>query len=64
LPDDFIWRFNEANATGLENMDKVIVENQNAVYDLNVYYKKNISYKLTKEKLEGMSKFLELLKED
>jgi len=64
LPDDFIWRFNEANATGLENMDKVIAENQNAVYDLNVYYKKNISYKLTKEKLEGMNKFLELLKED
>src|SRR5207302_3202949 len=42
LPDNFIKRFNKANAIGLNHIDKVIAENQNAVYDLNIYYKKNI----------------------
>ena len=62
LPDDFIKQFNEANAIGLNHIDEVIAANSNGMYDLNVYFKKNISYKLTKEKLAGMNKFIELLK--
>jgi chorismate dehydratase len=63
LPNDFIKQFNEANAIGLIRIDEVIAANLNGVYDLNVYYKKNISYQLTKEKIAGMNKFIDLLKE-
>jgi chorismate dehydratase len=61
LPNDFIKQFNNANAIGLDHIDEVIAANLNGVYDLSVYYKKNISYQLTKEKLAGMKKFIELL---
>jgi chorismate dehydratase len=63
LPDNFIQQFNEANSIGLYHIDEVVAANSNGVYDLNIYYKKNISYELTKEKLSGMEKFIELLKE-
>jgi chorismate dehydratase len=63
LPYEFIKRFNDANAIGLKHIDEVIAANSNGVYNLNIYYKKNISYELTKEKLAGMNKFIELLKE-
>jgi len=63
LPNDFIKQFNEANATGLKHIDDVIAANSNGGYDLNIYYKKNISYELTKEKLAGMNKFIELIEE-
>jgi chorismate dehydratase len=63
LPTDFVKQFNEANAIGLKHIDEVITANSNGVYDLNIYYKKNISYELTKEKLDGMNKFIDLLKE-
>src|SRR4051812_38594554 len=46
LPDDFIKHFNEANAIGLDHIDEVVAANSNGVYNLNVYYKKNISYEL------------------
>ena len=61
LPEDFIQQFNEANAIGLKNIDKVIEENWHDVYDLKKYYTENISYTLDKEKLKGMKKFLEML---
>jgi len=61
LPEDFIMRFNEGNKIGLQNMDKVVAENQYDKYDLNTYYTKNISYELTSEKRRGLEKFLELL---
>jgi chorismate dehydratase len=63
LPNDFIQQFNEANAIGLNNIDAVIEENRNDVYDLKKYYTENISYKLDDEKLKGMEKFLEMLRE-
>jgi chorismate dehydratase len=62
LPTDFIEEFNAANATGLQNIDAVIAENEFKPYDLYTYYTKNISYTLTEDKLKGMEKFLELLK--
>lgn len=63
LPDGFIQQFNDANATGLKNMDAVIEENKISVYDLKKYFTENISYTLDEEKLKGMDKFLEMLSE-
>ena len=61
LPEDFCHLFNEANAVGLHQLDKVIEENPFEVYSLHTYYTKNISYTLTEEKRKGLGKFLELL---
>jgi chorismate dehydratase len=63
LPEDFIQQFNEANAVGLKNIDAVIEENRNDVYDLKKYYTQNISYELDEQKLKGMEKFLEMIRE-
>ena len=62
LPDAFCQLFNEANAVGLHELDKVVAENPYSVYDLNTYFGKNISYCLTDEKRKGLERFLELLK--
>ena len=61
LPDDFIARFNTANAIGLNTIDKVVDENPYSLYDLKKYFTQNISYNLTPEKKEGLKKFLSLL---
>jgi chorismate dehydratase len=61
LPDNFIHDFNEANNEGLKHIDDVIAENPYKAYDLNVYYKKNISYFLDEEKKKGMEMFLKML---
>lgn len=58
LPGDFIRRFNEANAAGLRNMEKVIAENPFSYYDSREYFTKNISYELDEEKRRGMERFL------
>lgn len=62
LPNDFIASFNKANAVGLHDLPAVIEENNFDAYDLKTYYTKNISFILNDRKLEGMNKFLELLK--
>ena len=64
LPDDFVRIFNEANTAGLQHIDEVIVENPYPAYNLDTYYRKNISYKLDESKKKGMKKFLEFLKKD
>ncbi|HWB26412.1 MAG TPA: menaquinone biosynthesis protein [Chitinophagaceae bacterium] len=61
LPPDFIELFTNANAVGLNNIDKVIAENPFSEYALETYYHKNISYPLTEDKMQGMNKFLGLL---
>jgi chorismate dehydratase len=63
LPVDFIEQFSAANAVGLNNIDLVIEENKSNVYDLKKYYTQNISYRLNTEKLKGMEKFLEMMRE-
>ena len=63
LPPEFIDLFNRANAVGLEQLDKVIAENPYSTYDLHTYYTKNISYRLTNDKINGMHRFLALLEE-
>lgn len=62
LPEDFIKQFNEANKTGLENIDAVVAENVSPYYDLKKYFTENISYELTEEKKKGLEKFLSFLK--
>ena len=62
LPNSFCKLFNEANAVGLKELDKVVAENPYTVYDLNTYFGKNISYCLTGDKRKGLEKFLELLR--
>lgn len=63
LPEDFIQQFNEANAAGLSELDKVIEANPYPVYDLRVYYRENIRYVLDEEKKKGLALFLEYLKD-
>lgn len=62
LPPEFIYRFNEANKIGLENINAVVAENISPFYDLKTYYTEDISYNLTAEKRKGLEKFLEFLK--
>jgi chorismate dehydratase len=61
LPSSFIIPFNEGNKIGLQNIEKVVEENQYDKYDLNTYFKENISYDLTEQKRRGLEKFLQLL---
>ena len=61
LPEDFCRLFNEANAVGLNELDKVVAENPYPVYDLHTYFGENISYHLTDEKKKGLEKFLSFL---
>jgi chorismate dehydratase len=58
LPECFCKLFNEANAVGLKELDKIVAENPYSVYDLNTYFGENISYCLNDEKRKGLEKFL------
>ncbi|MDB5197634.1 MAG: menaquinone biosynthesis protein [Flaviaesturariibacter sp.] len=61
LPDDFIKRFNEANAFGLEHLDEVVFENRSPYYDLYKYFSHNINYELNDSKRTALQLFLEKL---
>ena len=61
LEDDFISQFNEANKTGLAQIDKVIADNPYTFYDLSTYYSTNISYTLTERKRQGLARFLQMI---
>lgn len=64
LPEAFAQAFNEANAAGLQHIEEVIAEQSFTSYDLQEYYQKNISYKLTLQKRKGLELFLQKLKEN
>ncbi|MEO6583265.1 MAG: menaquinone biosynthesis protein [Ferruginibacter sp.] len=57
----FIQKFNEATGTGLVHIDEIVAANPYPYYDLKVYYQRNIDYNFTKDKMEGLQYFLELL---
>jgi chorismate dehydratase len=63
LPEDFVALFNQKNAEGINNIDAVIKQTQCNFYDLNIYFKQNISYTLNEKKLRGMKLFLELIEQ-
>ncbi len=64
LPESFTSLFNKENKTGLDSIDTVIAEQVDCPFDLNMYYKKNISYQLNAEKRKGLDLFLEMIKEN
>ncbi len=61
LPEEFIEQFNAANAIGFDHLDEVIAANPFQAYDLDVYYRKCVSYELDAQKKKGMNLFLEKL---
>lgn len=61
LPPAFTTQFNEANALGLARMDEVIAGLSCATYNLDIYFKKNISYERTLQKMQGLDLFLKKL---
>jgi chorismate dehydratase len=62
LPDDFVEKFNDANALGLRHIDEIVAAHPYPFYDLRKYYTFHISYKLDERKRMGMEKFLSYLK--
>lgn len=58
LPEEFISRFNEANAAGIRNIEKVIADHPLSYYDSREYFTQNISYLLDEEKKNGLGAFL------
>jgi chorismate dehydratase len=62
LPQDFVDRFNEANAVGMEHIEEIVAETPFPYYDLHKYYTENIHYHLDGRKLEGLEEFLSLIR--
>ena len=62
LPLVFIKSFEQANASGLRKIDKVIAENPFPEFDLKKYYNSCIGYKMDDRKKAGMETFLQKLK--
>ncbi len=51
--------FNRANGYGISHIAEVVAEEHYPTYDLLTYYTKNISYRLTHTKKQGMELFLQ-----
>jgi chorismate dehydratase len=61
LDDPFVKQFNEANRFGLDHLPLVIAELTPAVFDLNAYYTRYISYPLDEAKKQGLDLFIQKL---
>lgn len=62
LDEEFVTAFDEANASGVKNIDKVIATlDQNSGTNLQEYFTKYISYQLDEKKRLGLQKFLHYL---
>ncbi len=62
LGENFEDAFNKANGYGVSHMEEVVAGMEYPVYDLAIYYSKNINYRLDAEKRKGLALFLERLK--
>jgi chorismate dehydratase len=62
LDDSFIDEFNKANASGLQQIDKVIEENPYEFFDLKKYYTSYINYSLDENAKKGLKLFLSNLR--
>lgn len=58
LLDEFKQQFNETTGLGITKLDEIITEKNYKGYDLQTYYKQNISYTLDDEKRNAMTLFL------
>ncbi len=63
LSNNFLVKFNAANAIGFNHLEEIIRENICENYSLKKYYTENISYNLSKEKLESLQLYLKYLAE-
>jgi len=61
LPDEFISQFNVSIKASLGYIDKIVDSIEFPEYDLNVYFKENIDYKLDDKKRKGLNLFLSKL---
>lgn len=59
--EKFITAFNEANAFGLGNIDKIVMDNSFSIFDLNDYYTEYISYHFDEKKKKAMEVFMKKL---
>lgn len=64
LDPDFIRQFDEANRSGLEQIDKVVADNPYPVFDLHDYFTRCLDYRLDERKRKGLEKFLHYLQVD
>jgi chorismate dehydratase len=63
LPLEFIQKFNDANAIGLNHIEEIAGALQFDLFDLKKYYTLHLSYKLDDRKKKGMELFLQIIKE-
>ncbi|MBX3242311.1 MAG: menaquinone biosynthesis protein [Chitinophagaceae bacterium] len=61
LPREFTVMFNDALASGLQQIDEVVRENPYPLFDLDSYYRNNVSYVFDDRKKAGMEMFLSRL---
>ena len=61
MQHDFNVVFNNANKIGIESINKIPTRLNFTDYNLDVYFKKNISYSFNSPKHQGMNLFLELI---
>ena len=63
LDRSFVKLFNDANAYGIINIERVAADNAYPLFDMHSYYTRYISYRLDEKKQQGLNRFLELMKE-
>jgi len=61
ISGEFIPLFNEANGMGLSKINLIIDYNNESIYPMDMYFRKNISYRLTEGMRESMKTFLSFL---
>ncbi|MEY4867611.1 MAG: hypothetical protein RIT36_510 [Bacteroidota bacterium] len=62
ISGEFIPLFNEANGMGLSKINLIIDHNNESSYPMDMYFRKNISYRLTEGMRESMNLYLSFLK--
>ncbi|RYY52299.1 MAG: hypothetical protein EOO09_21820 [Chitinophagaceae bacterium] len=63
LPEDFIRVFDAANEEGISRIDEIVASLDYDVYDLQKYYRVDLSYNLDDRKRAGMKRFLGVIGE-
>lgn len=61
LPDDFIRKFDLANAAGLKHIDEIVADAHFELFDLEKYYTLHLSYRLDNPKQKAMELFLQVI---